>query len=177
MKIQTVLCIATYLFAWSLIPTDSYAVDGFPVRVTSNGAEIKDLDQVVGKASRDMLLWTFKLSPDGQWAYVKVPATDRMGWISVGAVANIEIPPDATESWKSAHDYFAEWQELVEDGLYAEAATLAESSASEMNSTLEDIIGSVYPGYPPAATAFNQAGVAMLSQANQQPQLALRLLG
>ena len=138
------------------------ADEPFPVRVTRQGAEIKDVDQVVGKAAQDMLLWTERLSPDGQWAYVKVPASSRMGWISVGDVANITIPSEARAEWTAAHDYFAEWQELVDVGLFAEAATLAESSARTMESVLQQEIGAVYPGYPPAATAWNQAGVARL---------------
>ena len=150
------------LCGWLLCATACLADGEFPVRVTRNGATIKDVNQVVGTASRDMLLWTTKLSPDGQWAYVKVPAADRMGWISVGDVANIEIAGDRSDQWTKAHAYFDEWQALVEDGLHADAAKLAESSASQMNSILEDLIGSVYPGYPPAATAMNQAGVAMM---------------
>lgn len=138
------------------------AQNGFPVLVTRNGAEIKDVSQVVGKVSRDMLLWTFKLSADEQWAYVKVPSSDRMGWVSVGDVVNIAIPTDMKEKWHSAHAYSDEWRALLTDGEPKTAGKLAETSALQMNSILEDVIGSVYPGYPPAATAFNQAGVAML---------------
>lgn len=152
----------TLLSVWLVGSTACQAEGEFPVRVTRNGATIKDVNQVVGTASRDMLLWTTRLSSDGQWAYVKVPATDRMGWISVGDVSNIELVGDQSDQWTKAHAYFDEWQALVEDGLHADAAKLAESSASEMNSILEDLIGSVYPGYPPAATAMNQAGVAMM---------------
>lgn len=150
------------LLGWLVGAAVCQAEGEFPVRVTRNGATIKDVNQVVGTASRDMLLWTTKLSPDGQWAYVKVPATDRMGWISVGDVTNIDLSGDESDQWSKAHAYFDEWQALVDDGLYADAAKLAESSASQMNSSLEDLIGSVYPGYPPAATAMNQAGVAMM---------------
>lgn len=139
-----------------------WAQDGFPVLVTDNGAPIKDETQVVGKASRDTLLWCFRLSPDNQWAFVKVPASDRNGWISAGAVTNISIPEPDIAEWKKAHAYIDDWHLLVDDGLYVEAAALAETAGDQMNTILENLIGSVYPGYPPAATAFNQAGVALL---------------
>lgn len=147
---SAVCCIATF------------AQEGFPILVTDNGAPINDESQVVGKASRDMLLWCSKLSAEKQWAFVKVPSSDRVGWISVGDVTNIEIPARDLRRWESAHAYFDEWQSLVDVRSYRQAATVAENAATAMNSILEDLIGSVYPGYPPAATALNQAGVAML---------------
>ncbi|MCR9197337.1 MAG: CHAT domain-containing protein [Planctomycetaceae bacterium] len=138
------------------------AEEPFPVRVLRNGARIKDQDRVLGRAGQDMLLWVTRQSPDQQWAYVKVPATDRTGWISVADVENIRIPAGQRQTWEDAHGYLPQWQELVDAQLYSEAAELAEQSASQMQAALQESIGAVYPGYPPAATALNQAGVARL---------------
>lgn len=152
------LCVLVFLPVRPPVLAD----EPFPVRVLLNGARIKDQDRVLGRAGQDMLLWVTRLSPDQQWAYVKVPATDRTGWISVADVENVRIPPDQQQAWRRAHNYLPQWQELVDAQLYSEAAVLAEQSAAQMTEMLQESLGAVYPGYPPAATALNQAGVARL---------------
>ena len=74
---QQLICRLTLILILTIAAEHSQALDGFPIRVTRNGATIKNDTQVIGKASRDMLLWVFKLSPDEQWAFVKVPSSDR----------------------------------------------------------------------------------------------------
>lgn len=145
-----------------IVPSTALAVEGFPILVKKNATPIKVKTRVVGTAGRDMLLWVSKLSEDEQWAWVKVPASDQSGWMHLRYADSVELPPDQQQSWDEAAGYFSKWESLVKAGQVAEAAAVAKSAGDRMNSLLEQSIGAVYPGYPPAATAYNQAGVAML---------------
>lgn len=156
----------------STVTSTAWALDGFPVLVTKNATPIKVKSRVIGTAGRDMLLWVSKLSEDKQWAWVKVPAGDQSGWMNLRDAASVELPPDQQSSWDTAAGYFSRWESLINAGQYDEAAVVAKSAGDSMNRMLEQSIGAVYPGYPPTATAYNQAGIAMLKAG--KPEEALK---
>lgn len=163
MKRMHVLIFALAVAAVSLISGRSTCADeGFPVRVTQRDAAIKVETRVKATVNTDMLLWVFELSADEQWAQVKVPASDVMGWVSVNDITSVEIPDASQATWNSAIGYFAEWQRLIDSNQPLEAAKVAVTAGDTMIQVLEDMIGAVYPGYPPSAVAYNQAGVAFL---------------
>lgn len=157
------LCVAT---------SAAIAQDGFPVLVTKNATPIKVKSRVIGTAGRDMLLWVSKLSEDKQWAWVKVPAGDQSGWMNLRDADSVELPPDQQAAWDKAVGYFSQWEMLIHAGQFDDAADVAKSAGDSMNRLLEQSIGAVYPGYPPVATAYNQAGIAMLKAG--KPEEALK---
>lgn len=161
--VLAVLCMAT---------STAQALDGFPVLVTRNATPIKVKSRVIGTAGRDMLLWVSRLSEDKQWAWVKVPAGDQSGWMNLRDAASVELPPDQQPAWDKAAGYFSRWESLINAGQFEEAAGVAKSAGDSMNRMLEQSIGAVYPGYPPTATAYNQAGIAMLKAG--KPEEALK---
>lgn len=150
-------------FVLAVFPSTAIALDGFAVRVTKDNADIKDKLRVVGTASANTLLWAFKLSEDQQWALVKVPGSDRTGWMSVNDATNLIIPDERQQSWDDACAYPEKWQEHIAAGRMLEAAKVAEDAGDLLTSVLNATLGSVYPGYPPTAIAYHQAGAASLS--------------
>lgn len=173
MNCRSLTISAAALMLLSVICSPSRALDGFPILVTKNATQIKVKTRVVGTANRDMLLWVFKLSEDKKWAWVKAPSSDQPGWMNLRDATAIEIPNDKQESWNAAISYYSPWQQLTDAGQFKEAARVAESAGDAMNRVLEESIGALYPGYPPTATAYNQAAVALLKAG--QPNEAMKL--
>lgn len=155
------------------MPTAADAVDGFPIRVTKEGATIQIGSRIIGTVPSHTLLWATEFSKDNKWVSVKVPSVDRRGWLSVNDAAHLQIPDAHQDDWKHAIDYGTRWTEQIEAGRPEEAARTAEEAAADMERILTAAVGPLTVGYPPIGVAFNQAGVARMRLGQLQEAQAL----